>query len=68
MAEIDMSKCTPEQRRSYQRMMRHAGKGSAPRNIWSQDFRNNYDAINWHSSGQREPKWTNPQEIKLTPW
>lgn len=47
MAEVDLSKCMPEQCRAYSRMLRGAGKGDQPRNIWSPQFRENYARINW---------------------
>lgn len=42
---IDASKSDPSIKRAYSRLLKGAGKGSAPRNIFSQDFRDNYDAI-----------------------
>lgn len=36
------------------------GKGSAPRNCFSPQFRDNYDQIDW-SKGRSEPQKTVPQ-------
>ena len=60
MAAIDMNKCAPEQRTAYRRMLRGAGKGDQPRNIWSRQFRDNYDAIKWQSKRNQQAKWVNP--------
>lgn len=46
MATVDLGKCSTEQRKIYKRMSA-AGKGDAPRNIWSSAYRSNYDRINW---------------------
>lgn len=62
MATIDLSKCTPEQRTSYNRMMRGAGKGDSPRNIWSAAFRSNYDRINWQPSRKHYSYAPTPKE------
>lgn len=45
MATVDLSKCTPEQRKQYSRIAYGAGKGDGIRNIWSKAFRTNYDLI-----------------------
>lgn len=34
--------------KAYSRMERHAGKGDAPRSIFSEAFRTNFDRINWN--------------------
>lgn len=48
MATIDLSKVTDRnQRKQYQRMS-SAGKGDAPRNVWSRAFKENYDLIFKH--------------------
>lgn len=44
MATVDLTQCEPSQRKAYQRMS-GAGKGDAIRNVWSKDFRHNYDLI-----------------------
>jgi len=32
---------------------KQAGKGDSPRNCFSQNFKNNYDSINWKSENQK---------------
>lgn len=45
MATIDMTKTTREQRKSYERITRGAGKGDVPRSCFSQAYRNNWERI-----------------------
>lgn len=45
MATIDLSRCTPEQRKQYSRIAYGNGKGDQPRNCWSRDYKYNYDLI-----------------------
>lgn len=41
-----------------------AGKGSAPRNCFSQVFRDNHDSIDW-SKGRRAPVKPDPTDILI---
>lgn len=42
---VDTSHAPREQRKAYSRMKHGAGKGDLPRNVWSDDFRQNYISI-----------------------
>jgi hypothetical protein len=33
-----------------------AGKGDSPRNIWSDNFKDNWEAINWSIPSEKPPK------------
>lgn len=55
MATVDLNRCSPEQRKVYQRMSA-AGKGDAPRNIYSREFRANFDRIRWDRRRDRSQR------------
>ena len=43
-----------------------SGKGDAPRSCFSEDFRSNYDKIDWSRKGKAEPHKTEikPEDVK----